>query len=56
MSLKNQWKKLQARVAAPVEKGLRAIPGVNNRIEAQYDELMGDLEETLKPYRDDFYG
>jgi len=56
MSLKNQWKKLQARVAAPVEKGLRAIPGVNNRIEAQYDELMGDLEETLKPYRDDFAG
>ena len=56
MSLKNQWKKLQARVAAPVEKGLRAIPGVNNRIEAQYDELMGDLEEALKPYRDDFAG
>lgn len=39
-----------------MERGLRAIPGVNDRIEAQYDELMVDLERSLKPYRSDFPG
>jgi glutamate/tyrosine decarboxylase-like PLP-dependent enzyme len=36
-----------------VEKGARAIPAVNRRIEAQYDDLMAGLEPSLKPYRDD---
>lgn len=54
MTLKEQLKRLQGRVAPTVERGVRAIPGVNQRIESQYDEVMGELESSLKPYRDEF--
>jgi glutamate/tyrosine decarboxylase-like PLP-dependent enzyme len=37
-----------------VERGVRTLPGVNQRIEAQYDELMSELEGSLKPYRDGY--
>ena len=56
MSLKGQIKRLQARLAPSVEKSLRAIPAVNRRIEAQFDELMPELEKSLKPYRDELPG
>ncbi len=52
MSLKDTLNKLIGRAAAPLEKGLRAVPAVNRRIEAQYDEVMPALERSLKPYRD----
>jgi glutamate/tyrosine decarboxylase-like PLP-dependent enzyme len=32
---------------------LRRVPAVNRRIEAQYDDLLADLESSLKPYRGD---
>lgn len=54
MSLKKRLASLQSRIAPSVEKGLRALPTVNRRIEAQYDELMTDLEASLKPYRAEF--
>ncbi len=51
MSLKTKIKQLRMRLAPSVEKSLRAIPAVNRRIEAQFDELMPELEKSLKPYR-----
>jgi glutamate/tyrosine decarboxylase-like PLP-dependent enzyme len=54
MSLRSQLQHLQARFAPAVEKGLRTIPTVNRRLEAQYDGLMADLEPSLKPYRDEY--
>lgn len=54
MSLKARLTKLQRRFAPTLERGVRALPGVNQRIEAQYDELMADLEGSLKPYRADY--
>lgn len=54
MSLKDRLGRLRVRAAAPLERSIRAVPGVNRRIESQYDELMSDLEHSLKPYRDGF--
>jgi glutamate/tyrosine decarboxylase-like PLP-dependent enzyme len=54
MSLKTRLKSLQSRLAPVMEKGLRAVPAVNRRIEAQYDALMPELEASLKPYRGEF--
>lgn len=51
MTLRESLRGIRARLAAPVERGVRAIPGVNQRIEAQYIELMAELEGSLKPYR-----
>ena len=56
MSLKSQIKRWRSRLAPSVEKSLRAIPAVNRRIEAQFDELMPELEKSLKPYRDELPG
>lgn len=53
MSLKSTLNRLTRRLSPTVEKGVRAIPAVNRRIEAQYDDLMIDLEPSLKPYRDE---
>ena len=53
MSLKSMLNNLTRRLSPTVEKSLRAIPAVNRRIESQYDDLMVDLEASLKPYRSD---
>src|SRR5262245_7943971 len=42
------------RLLAKGEKFLRALPGVRSAIEKEYDGLLGTLEGTLKPYRNDF--
>lgn len=52
MSLKSTLNRLTRRLAPTVEKGLRRVPALNRRIEAQYDGLMADLESSLKPYRE----
>lgn len=52
MIFKSILHNLTRRVSPAVEKGARAIPAVNRRIEAQYDDLMAGLEPSLKPYRD----
>lgn len=36
------------------EKTLKALPGVSQRIEKEYDEMMGELERSVKPYKDKF--
>jgi sphinganine-1-phosphate aldolase len=36
------------------EKGLNAIPAVNQRIEKEYDGIMAGLEGSVKPYKDKF--
>jgi len=37
-----------------VEKSLKAIPGVNQRIEKEYDGMMEELEGSVKPYKGKF--
>lgn len=46
--------RLRRRFAPALERGLRAIPAVNRRIEAEYRPIMAELETSLKPYRDDY--
>ena len=36
------------------EKTLKAIPGVSQRIEKEYDGMMADLESSIKPYKGKF--
>jgi sphinganine-1-phosphate aldolase len=49
------WKdSLKRRFMASAEKTLKAIPAVNQRIEKEYDEMMVELEPSLKPYKDQF--
>jgi glutamate/tyrosine decarboxylase-like PLP-dependent enzyme len=42
------------RISAAAEKLARRIPALRAEIEATYDDLIGDMEADLKPYRDDF--
>jgi glutamate/tyrosine decarboxylase-like PLP-dependent enzyme len=42
------------RLLAVAEKGLKTIPGVQATIEKEYAGMMGELESSLKPYRQDF--
>ena len=44
------------RVTASFEKIAQRIPAVKRHIESTYDDIMGDLEDDLKPYRDEFPG
>jgi len=37
-----------------VEKGMKAIPGVSQRIEDEYAEIMVELESSTKPYKNKF--
>ncbi len=37
-----------------IEKRLRNIPSVSQKIEKEYDEMMADLESSLKPYKGEF--
>ena len=39
---------------ASAEKTLKAIPAVNQRIEKEYDEMVAELEPSVKPYKDRF--
>jgi sphinganine-1-phosphate aldolase len=46
--------KLNPRLLASAEKSIRAIPVVNRQIEKEYDDMMADLEDSVKPYRERF--
>jgi len=37
-----------------VEKGLKTIPGVQGKIDKEYDSMLGGMEDSLKPYRKEF--
>lgn len=39
-------------LARALEKGMRRVPFVRRRVEQEYDRLLGELREALKPYRD----
>jgi len=54
MRLKDLVGKLNKQVMPKLEKGLKAIPPINRRIEAQYEEMMAGLDSSLKPYRGEF--
>ncbi|MCO5196033.1 MAG: aminotransferase class V-fold PLP-dependent enzyme [Anaerolineae bacterium] len=42
------------RVTTVFEKVAQRIPAVRRQIESSYDDIMGDLEADLKPYREEF--
>jgi sphinganine-1-phosphate aldolase len=42
------------RLMAVAEKYLKAIPSVRATIEKEYDGIMGELENSVKPYQRDF--
>ena len=42
------------RVVAWIEKRLKTIPAIRQKIDQEYDEMMAGLEGSLKPYRGQF--
>jgi sphinganine-1-phosphate aldolase len=50
----NRLSWLPPRVGRALEKRLRTIPFVRRQLEHQYAAILGDLEGSLKPYRDQF--
>ncbi len=54
MKLATRLCHLNPRLAALLERRLKAIPQVQAKIEEQYDDLMHDLEASVKPYRTEF--
>ena len=54
MELVNKLDWVPPRLMAKLERNLRKIPSVQKEIQGEYDEIMGDLEVSLKPYRKDF--
>lgn len=53
-SLTRLFGRMNPRVAAAAKRTLQAIPPVQRKIEEQYDGLMGELEPTIKPYKNEF--
>ena len=45
---------IDPRWMAVIEKYLKKIPAINAEIEKEYDSIMGELDGSLKPYRDSF--
>ena len=46
--------KLNPRLVAWIEKRLRNVPSVSQKVEQEYDEMMAYLEGSVKPYKDSF--
>jgi sphinganine-1-phosphate aldolase len=46
--------KINPRFLASVEKGMKTIPGVSQKIESEYAEMMSGLESSVKPYKNKF--
>jgi glutamate/tyrosine decarboxylase-like PLP-dependent enzyme len=46
--------RLSPRLLAFVEKRLKSVPAVSQRVEKEYDEMMAALEGSVKPYRGKF--
>jgi sphinganine-1-phosphate aldolase len=53
-SIIKQLGKINPKFMASVEKGLKAIPGVSQKIDAEYAEVMVELESSAKPYKNKF--
>jgi len=54
MKLAMRLRRLNPRLAALLERRLKAIPQVQVKIEEQYNDLMHDLERSVKPYGAEF--
>jgi sphinganine-1-phosphate aldolase len=54
MKLATRLRRLNPRLAALLERRLTSIPPVRKKIEEQYDDLLRDLETSIKPYRAEF--
>jgi sphinganine-1-phosphate aldolase len=46
--------RVDRRVLAAVERRLMGLPPVRRRLEQEYDSLIGELESSLRPYRERF--
>lgn len=46
--------KLPPRIVAWIERQLKKFPGINQKIENEYDQMLVGLESSLKPYRAEF--
>ena len=46
--------RVNPRVMQAAEKTLKAVPGVDARMEREYADMLGDLEHSLKPYAQEF--
>lgn len=46
--------RLNPRVLAWAFKRIKAIPSVRKKIEGEFDEIMKDIEKSVKPYKDKF--
>ena len=44
--------KLPKRLHAPLEKGIRKLPGVQKMMESEYQTMLADMETSLHPYDD----
>jgi sphinganine-1-phosphate aldolase len=48
------FKYLPPRVVRLIEKHMTRIPAVTRIMDQQYDAILGDIEDTLRPYQDEF--
>jgi len=46
--------RLNPRMVAWIEKRVRKIPSLSKKIDKEYDDMMTDLEGSVKPYKDKF--
>lgn len=46
--------RVNPRVMRAAEKTIKAVPGVDARMEQEYASMLGELEHSLKPYAHDF--
>lgn len=53
-SLINKLDRLPPRLVAWIEKRLKSLPAVKQKIDQEYEGILRDLEHELKPYRDNF--
>ncbi|HLN28230.1 MAG TPA: aminotransferase class V-fold PLP-dependent enzyme [Gemmataceae bacterium] len=53
-TFKNWMGKANPGLMRAVEKGLKTIPGVQGKIEKEYEGMLGGMEDSLKPYRKEF--
>lgn len=46
--------RLHPRLVAWIEKRIKNIPSISGKIDKEYDDIMTDLERTVKPYKGKF--
>jgi glutamate/tyrosine decarboxylase-like PLP-dependent enzyme len=46
--------KVNPRLLAKIEKSLKSIPFVEKKIQKEYEDILLELENSVKPYRDDY--